>query len=316
MADPVAGIHHVTALSGDPGRTLDFYAGILGLRVVKRTVNFDEPTVHHLYFGDGRGRPGTVVTFFPWPRAPSGRVGTGEAEAVAFAVPRGTSGAWTARLRQHGVEIEGSSRRFGREVVSFEDPDGLSLELVAEEEAGRREPWSGGPVSPDRAIRGLFGVTLLLEDEEPTGEFLREVLGLRRRGRSEGVSRYRAPGRGPGRRVDLRAVGEAREGRGSAGTVHHVAWRAGNRESQHEWRRRLVEEGIAVSRPRDRHYFRSIYFRGPGGVRFEMATESPGFTRDEDVDELGSALRLPPWLEDRRAELESRLPPIESDLER
>lgn len=307
----VPGIHHVTALAGDPQENLDFYAGLLGLRLVKRTVNYDDPSVLHLYYGDREGRPGSVLTFFPWPQARRGTVGPGVASAVAFSIPPASVDFWTGRLRKAGAEVQGPEERFGVAVVAVEDPDGLRVELAADPDAEERGGWGEGSVPPEHAVRGLYGVTLLVREAGATVDFLREAFGLSRQAEEGGRILLRSAGEAPGRVAEVVGAPDGPSARLSAGTIHHVAWRAGDEDDQDDWRRRLVERGRRVSEPRDRHYFRSIYFREPGGVLFEMATESPGFTADEAVEELGSGLRLPPWLEPRRAELEERLPPVE-----
>lgn len=311
-----AGIHHVTALASDPAENLDFYTRVLGLRLVKRSVNHDSPGVHHLYYADAVGSPGTTLTFFPYPGARSGRPGRGQATEVTFRIPASSVDFWTSRLRKEGVDgVSGPEERFGEPVVGFEDPDGLPLELVAVEDTDDGvEPWEDSPVPPDRAIRGFAGVGVTVAGTDPTHRVLDEVLGLERGESSNGRTRYRAAGsggRGPGTRLDLIVEPNGRGGRSSAGTVHHVAWRAADEEEQDEIRRAAAEAGLGPTEPIDRFWFRSVYFREPGGVLFEVATDDPGFTRDESREELGSGLCLPPWLEDRREELEAELPPLD-----
>jgi len=276
----IAGIHHVTAITADPQANVDFYAGVLGLRFVKRTVNFDDPGSYHLYFGDEIGRPGGIMTFFAWPGAPRGRRGSGQVTQTAFSVPEDSLGFWTQQLRTHGVEPE-LGLRFGDEVLAFADPDGLGLELVAGAVPGERPPWNGGGIPPEHAIRGFRGITLTLAAAAPTAGIVDVVV----------------------------APGEP-EGIVSAGTVHHVAFRTPGDREQLAWREALIAAGRDVTHVYDRRYFRSIYFREPGGVLFEIATDGPGFTVDEPADELGGRLALPPWLEEHRAEIEEHLPPI------
>lgn len=285
------GLHHVTALASDPARNVVFYRDVLGMRLVKRTVNFDAPTVHHLYFGDARGGPGSLLTFFAFPDARPGRSGVGQATRVALAVPRGTLGFWEERLR--GAGLEGFARGEGR--LRLDDPDGLALELVAAADPGAGpEVWSGGPVPADRSVRGIHRVTLRVREVGPTEEVLR-LLGL---------------GDDPVE-LEFEAAPEGTEGSMSTGCVHHVAFRAADEGEQREVRSALLDHGLRVTPVLDRRYFRSIYFREPGGVLFEVATDGPGMDRDEDPSELGSALRLPPWLEERRTEIEEALPPLE-----
>jgi glyoxalase family protein len=312
MSPSTAGIHHVTAIAGEPQRNLDFYEGVLGLRLVKRTVNFDDPGTYHLYYGDGVGYPGTIMTFFPWPGAPKGRRGTGQVAATAFSVPRGAVGYWVHRLVEHGVAFEGPTHRFEETIISFEDPDGLWLELVAGEATGDEDLpyWEGGPVPGENAVRGFFGVTLWEEGHDRTTGLLTDGLGLRPV-RDDGKRfRFAAEGGGPGSVVDVVCQPEGWRGAVAVGTVHHVAFRAAGEEEQLEWRREIAGRGLDVTPVLDRNYFRSIYFREPGGVLFEIATDSPGFAVDEDPEHLGEELKLPPSLERRRRQLEEVLPPL------
>jgi catechol 2,3-dioxygenase-like lactoylglutathione lyase family enzyme len=307
-APRVAGIHHVTAIAGDPQRNLDFYSGLLGLRLVKRTVNFDDPGSYHLYYGDTLGHPGTLMTFFPWPGAPRGRRGTGLVGATAFSVPLNALGFWIDRLRAVGVEPDGPTRRFEEETVAFVDPDGLVLELVAGGGPDDGDPWQEGPVPAEQAIRGLHSVGLWVEGYERTAAVL-ERLGLEAAGDEGNRFRFRARA-GTGGVADLLCMPEQARGQTMAGTVHHVAWRASDEREQLGWRTRLAAEGLNVTPVLDRIYFRSIYFREPGGVLFEIATDPPGFTADEPPEALGRSLRLPPWLEGHRERIEQALPPL------
>jgi glyoxalase family protein len=300
----------VTALARDPGANVEFYARALGLRLVKKTVNFDDPGTYHLYYGDERGRPGTLLTFFPQPGAPLGRRGTGQATTIALRIPENSLDWWRDRFDALGLQREEIAVRFGRERLGLRDPDGLRLELVASEEAAD-EPWAAGPVPPERAIRGVHAVTLTEAVAGPTVRFLEEVLGARAAGEEGSRLRFEL-GSGPGATaLELERSPGERPGIVAAGTVHHVAWRVADEASQDEWRARLSAGGAKVTQPLDRRYFRSIYFREPGGVLFEIATDGPGFTADEPAERLGSSLKLPPWLEPRRAEIERALPPLE-----
>ena len=310
MSPRTTGIHHVTAIAGDPQRNLDFYEGILGLRLVKKTVNFDDPGTYHLYYGDEIGHPGTIMTFFPWPDAPKGRRGTGQLAATAFAIPEGAVGYWVERLIAHGVRFEGPLDRFADRVISFEDPDGLGLELMAHADAERLPYWEEGPVPAQSAIRGFYGVTLWEEGYERTAKLLTETLGFEPAQEEGNRFRYIAEGGGPGRVVDVLCVPDGRRGIVAVGTVHHVAFRAADEKQQREWREEVARAGLDVTPVLDRQYFRSIYFREPGGVLFEIATDPPGFAIDEDPERLGEDLKLPPWLESRRRVLEEVLPPL------
>jgi len=302
------GIHHVTAICGDPQANVDFYASVLGLRLVKRTVNFDAPTTYHLYYGDEVGHPGTILTFFPWPGAPRGARGTAQATAAAFAVPPGSLEWWTDRLARSATRFETMEERFGERVLPLRDPDDLAIELVERSEATEQPWWEAGPVPAPYALRGFHGVTLTLEGHERTAALLSDVMGLEPSGQQENRFRYAAAQRGVGAMVDLIRAPGVRAGRVALGTVHHVAFRCATNAEQTAWQRRLADAGRCVTPVQDRQYFRSIYFHEPGGVLFEIATDPPGFTRDEAPEALGTVLKLPPWLEPRRTYIEDRLP--------
>ena len=311
----VLGIHHVTAIASDPQRNLDFYAGVLGLRLVKRTVNFDDPETYHFYFGDGVGTPGSIMTFFPWPGARRGRQGAGQVAVTAFAIRPRAIGFWLERLVHHGVTHERPIKRGAgadaEQVISFKDPDGLILELVAHHGAEARPAWDAAPgISRDDAIHGFHSVTLWVDAGDETERVLVETLGFRKVHEGESTRRYVAGDGGPGRIVDLRAIGGFPGGAGGAGTVHHVAWRVAHDSAQLELRERVVAAGLNATPVIDRNYFHSVYFREPGGVLFELATDPPGFAIDEPVEHLGERLQLPPQYEPLRADIEAVLPPI------
>jgi glyoxalase family protein len=309
MAGTISGIHHVTAIAGEPQRNLDFYTGVLGMRLVKLTVNYDDPTTYHFYFGDAEGRPGTILTFFPWPGARRGRTGTGQVTATAFSIPRSALGFWIERLKARGIDASAPHRRFEvEEVIAFADPDGLPLELVAHDGAESREPWSDGPVPPGQAIQGFFGVTLSEEGYERTAELHAKTFGFTPSREEGNRFRYETGVGGPGAVVDLLCLPYATPGQVAVGTVHHVAFRTAGTEEQVVWRNKLVGLGYNVTPVIDRVYFRSIYFREPGGVLYEIATDPPGFTVDEPQDRLGTRLVLPSWLEPHRSGLEKILP--------
>jgi glyoxalase family protein len=311
MKDRIAGIHHVTAVAGDPQRNLDFYTQVLGLRMVKLTVNFDDPGTYHFYFADGLGRPGTVLTFFPWVGARRGRRGNGQVALTAFSIPAGGMGYWRERLKRHRVTAGQPARRFDQAVLPFLDPDGLHLELVENAASDVGTPWEAGPVPAAYAIRGFYGVTLWEADLQKTADLLTETLGFHTGPSNGPLHRFiGAPGV-PGAVVDILHQPDAPFGVGGAGTVHHVAWRTPDDETQLAWQERVAGTGLQVTPVRDRQYFHSIYFREPGGVLFEIATDPPGFTLDETPEALGQALKLPPWLEPRRAEIEQTLPRLE-----
>lgn len=300
---PENGIHHVTAIAGDPRRNLDFYRRTLGLRLVKKTVNFDDPGSYHLYYGDDAGRPGTILTFFPWEHAAAGRPGAGEIQETVFRIPRASLAYWMRRLPGERTE------RFGEERLSFQDPDGLRLALAAVPGTEAIRGWEGGDVPAEHAIRGFHAVSLMLENEAPTGAILSDVFGLAEAGKEGDVTRYRANGAAFGGIVDLQATKGMRRAGLGRGSVHHLAFRAADDAAQAAMVRRLAEaHGIATTDQKDRTYFRSVYFREPGGVLFEIATDQPGFAIDEAPDALGTALKLPPLLEARRQAIEAALP--------
>lgn len=311
MNPSITGLHHVTAIASDPQRTLDFYVGLLGLRFVKRTVNFDDPASYHFYFGDARGTPGTILTFFAWPGARRGIRGTGQIEAPAFAIPPDSVGYWLDRFKEHHVPAEKTLARFGEEVLRFADPDGLVIELIASISSAGFEPWADSTVPVEHSLRGFHGVSIALEGYEQTAKLLTETFGYRLVEQLNNRFRLAAPSEaGAGRIVDLLCRPDGSPGRVAAGSVHHIAFRARDDAEQLVWRERLVDLGYNVTPVIDRTYFHSIYFREPGGVLFEIATDPPGFTLDESLDELGNHLRLPPWLEPTRSQIEEVLPAI------
>lgn len=307
---PIAGIHHITAMAGDPQRNLDFYTQVLGQRLVKTTVNFDDPATYHFYFGDAVGTPGTILTFFPWPQARRGRIGTGEANAVAYAVAKDALDAWEERLRASGVTPAARQTRFGDPVLPFQDPDGLQIELVGVDDPPPVTHWQQGPVPADMALAGFHSTTLLVAGLGPSAALLADYFGFEQIGAEGSRTRFTARGSGAGRIVDLVTMPNQGRGRLGAGSVHHIAYRVPDDAAQRAWQERLVNAGLNVTDVRDRQYFRSIYFREPGGVLYELATEPPGFLIDESPDALGASLELPPWLEPQRADLEAQLPPI------
>jgi glyoxalase family protein len=312
MNNKIPGLHHVTAIASDPQRNLDFYVGVLGLRFVKRTVNFDDPGTYHFYFGDQRGTPGTILTFFPWPGARRGTRGTGQVEATAFAIPSNSIAYWLERLKQQHVTAEKTPARFGEEVIRLLDPDGLLIELIASPSRGGIESWQDSPVPAEHALHGFHGVSAALEGYERTARLLTETFGYRLVDESGNRFRFEsADDAAPGRIVDLLCQPDTAMGRVAAGSVHHIAFRAKDEAEQLQWRERLVDLSYNVTPVIDRTYFHSIYFREPGGVLFEIATEPPGFTLDEKLDELGTHLRIPLWMEAARSQIEKVLPPIQ-----
>ncbi|WP_439498844.1 ring-cleaving dioxygenase [Bosea sp. (in: a-proteobacteria)] len=307
----INGIHHVTAIAGPARRNLDFYGRVLGLRLVKKTVNFDDPSTYHLYYGDEAGSPGTILTFFPWEHAASGRLGVGETQETAFRVPEGAIGYWAHRFVELGVVHDAPEKRFGETVLPFRDPDGMRLALVGLPGIAGEPPWAGAGVPAEHAIRGFHGVSLLIDDAGPTGAILSDVLGFAEVARDGSLTRFRAEGAPFGGIVDLRAAGGFLPARQGAGSVHHIAFRAADDAAQAQMVRRLAENhGIRATEQRDRNYFRSVYFREPGKVLFEIATDAPGFGIDETPETLGQGLKLPPRYEARRSQIEAVLPEL------
>ncbi|HET7579825.1 MAG TPA: ring-cleaving dioxygenase [Bacillales bacterium] len=300
------GIHHITAIVGDPQENVDFYANVLGLRLVKKTVNFDDPATYHLYFGDKTGQPGTILTFFPWPGAHRGRIGSGMVGVIPFVVPEGALDFWEKRLAQFNVSVQKGSR-FGEEFLQFKDPHGLNLELVAREE-GAKSDWISDGITSNTAIKGFAGAVLFTGAPYQTIELLEELMGLENIGQEGDYLRLRGEAE-IGNVIDIKLTANPR-GIMGAGTVHHIAWRTPDGDTQLEWQSHLFNNGFRTTEVKDRQYFNSIYFQERGGILFEIATDVPGFDRDEPVESLGQDLKLPPWLESRRERIKSLLPAI------
>ena len=329
--EDILGIHHVTAIASNPQKNIDFYTQVLGLRLVKLTVNFDDPTTYHLYFGDEIGRPGTILTFFPWPNAPKGHRGAGQVIATSFLIPERSIDYWLDRLKSQKVPVQGPTKRFSdtEEVLTLYDPDGLELELVANRSAEKRtlQVWKEGPIPIEDAIRGFYSVTLSEVGYEHTARVLTNELEFKLVGQDGSRFRFQISGSKEdddiaGRNkntkgehhgsniVDVLCLPNAQYGMIGVGTVHHVAWRTPSDEQQKMLRAKIVKAGLNATPVIDRIYFHSVYFREPGGVLFEIATNPPGFAIDEKVEELGTHLMLPPWLESVRKDLESVLPSV------
>lgn len=308
MNDSPRGIHHVTAIAGDAARNLAFYRDVLGLRLVKKTVNFDDPYTYHFYFGDEVGSPGTVLTFFPWANARPGRLGAGLIETVAFAVPSGALDFWRGHLQRANVAVSARAPVFGEPGIRFADPDGLQLELVETELEPPTRPWTRS-IPQTAAIRAFHGAAQRVREAGPTDRFLRDVLGFQLVAETSGRRRYRTAASGVGV-YDLVVDPTAARGEGGRGTVHHIAWATADADANMRWRERITAARVDVSPLMDRNYFRSIYFREPGGVLFEFATEGPGFAIDEPTDALGGALKLPDRYEGHRAQIEAALPQL------
>jgi len=308
----ISGIHHITAITADAGKNIDFYSNLLGLRTIKLTVNYDDPSAYHLYFGDEKGAPGTVLTFFAWPGAVPGRPGTGQAVACSFSIPQNAMSFWADRLRKQGISFQQGPKRFDDDYIRFSDPDGLKLELVADRRADEKPGWAGGPVPERSAIRCFHNVTIRVRNHEPTARMIENSLGFVQAGESENLYRFETGRGGAATIIDVVESADEPMGRVAVGSIHHIAWRTPNDEEQIGWRLALAQKGFNVTQIIDRLYFRSIYFREPGGALFEIATDEPGFTVDEPLDELGTHLKLPPWMERNRIQIEQNLRPIES----
>jgi len=306
------GIHHVTSIAGSARRNLDFYTRTVGLRLVKKTVNFDDPGSYHFYYGDSAGRPGTILTFFAWEGAAPGRLGIGEAQETVFSIPEGSIGYWTQRLIERGVAQDPPMRRFGATTIAFKDQDGTRLALTGVKGVETEPGWSAGGVPAEHAIRGFHSVSLLLAEASPTAAILTDVFGFAAGGADGPTQRFQAPGSSLGGVIDLRTAGEFLAARQGAGSVHHIAFRAADDAEQAAMVLKLMQDHrLRPTEQKDRNYFRSVYFREPGRVLFEIATDPPGFAIDESPGELGKALKLPPFLEGRRSAIEAALPALD-----
>ncbi len=312
MPSPIVGLHHVTAIASSPQENLDFYTQVLGLRFVKRTINFDDPGTYHFYFGDDAGSPGTILTFFPWPGVVKGRLGAGETTRTAFSVPLESLPYWEERLAAHNVTVEEKTQRFNEHVLTFADTDGMKLEIVAHADAGPVKAPRYASVPSEHAIRGFFGVTLLERTLSDTAAIL-GLMGFREVAQENSRHRFAAEGTALGNHIDILINAKAPHGNMGAGSVHHIAFRAQDDAAQLEWREEIAKH-LNVTTVQDRTYFHSIYFREPGGVLFELATDSPGFAIDEPIEHLGEELRIPEWFEPRRSAIEARLAPINLKL--
>lgn len=306
----IPGIHHITAITADAQKNIDFYTGVLGLRLVKLTVNFDDPTSYHLYYGDELGRPGTILTFFAWPGAYKGRIGPPQVTTTAYCVPPDSLNFWIKHLQSKNIPVIGPTQRFGDRVLTLSDSDGMQIEIIATANS-KGQAWAAGPIPAEHAIRGFHSATLSEEGYENTAKLLTETMGFKSDGAEQNRFRYRAAsGDGFASTIDLLCVPDARHGTLGAGIVHHIAFRTPDDAQQIAWRNTIASDGYNVSPIMDRVYFHSIYYREPGGVLFEIATDQPGFTADQSADALGKKLMLPPWLEPHRAGIEQAVTPL------
>lgn len=308
---PIQGIHHITAIAGEPQKNINFYHNLLGQRLVKRTVNFDDPGTYHFYFADEIGTPGTVLTFFPWRHVAPGVRGNGEVAATAYTVPTAALDYWRDRLDAHGVVVREAKSRFGAEVIAFADPDGMEIELIGSDAHTTIQPWLNGPIPAEFMLRGFHSATLWVAQAAPTADLLTKQLGYTFVGQEGNRYRYQGASNDIGLYIDLVERPGQPPARMGAGSVHHIAFRTVDDTEQVEYKTQLHKANYSVSPVMDRQYFHSIYFRSPGGVLFEVATDAPGFTYDEPVAELGSHLKLPSWLEPQRAAIEAKVAPIQ-----
>ena len=312
----ISGIHHVTCIAGDAQENLDFYTGVLGMRMVKKSVNQDVPDTYHLFFADAEGHPGADLTFFPWPGMPPGKAGVGLSMEVSLAVPEGTHPFWTKRLRGARIQPREVEERFGERVLPFTDPHGLHVALVETSDPREFTPWDKSPVPADRQVLGLHSVRLWERELGPTANFLTGVMGFHAAGQEGDWSRYAVGSGKSGTHLDLRAIPNEHRGAWGIGAVHHVAWRVADEAAQRRVQELVADAGRRPTEVIDRFWFKSVYFREPGGVLFEIATDGPGFTADEDLASLGEHLVLPPWLEPRRGEIEGALPGLRYGAQR
>jgi glyoxalase family protein len=306
MEKRIEGLHHITVLASDPQQNYDFYTKVMGLRFIKKTINFDAPDVYHFYFGDEIGSPGTILTFFPFPDARRGKRGGGEATLVSFAVSKGSLLYWAERLSKYDVHFEGPSQKFGYDVMTFFDPDGMKIELV-EDDVKHFQGWETEDLPREYSIRKFFGTTIYLKASEKTEHLLTDVMGFSLYGQEGRMKRFLSGHRDREAKLDILTDPNAPRAMQSAGSIHHIAWRTESDASQLEWLKKLRDRGYYPTDVKDRNYFHSIYFREPGGVLFEIATDNPGFLIDENIDELGESLKLPSVYENRREEIEDRL---------
>lgn len=306
----ILGLHHITAIAGDAQRNYDFYTRVMGLRMVKKTVNFDDPGTYHFYYGNENGTPGTILTFFPWAGIGQGRTGTGMATEIAYSAPAGSLDFWKDRFTRFNVPFTEVAERFGETFLSFTDPDGLNLVLLVPGKTDDRQGWETGEIKQDAATKGFHSTTLSLQKLEPTAKVLTDLFGYRLLSQEGNRHRFVTDTVGNAAVIDLLELPGGTPGINAAGTNHHVAFRVANEEVQMAYREKILSKGLRITPKIDRDYFYSLYFREPGGVLFEIATDNPGFTVDEPLAELGSHLKLPKQYEAMRADIEKELPPL------
>lgn len=310
MENKVLGLHHITAIAGNAQRNYNFYTRVLGLRMVKKTVNFDDPQTYHFYYGDEVGTPGSILTFFPWPRVKQGRTGTGMATEIGYSVPDSSLSFWKNRFVEYGVDHGEITEKLGESFLPFRDPDGLNLELIIPRDPDNRNIWETEEVKADVATRGFHSVTLTLRDIQATADILTDILNYKLIGQEENRYRFKNDATENAAIVDLLELPDAAPGINAGGTNHHVAFRVKNEDVLMNFRDKVQEKGLQITPKIDRDYFFSLYFREPGGVLFELATDNPGFTKDETVENLGTNLKLPGKYEASRDRIERLLPDL------
>ncbi len=310
MENKILGIHHITAIAGDAQRNYNFYTKTLGLRMVKKTVNFDDPQTYHFYFGDETGNPGTILTFFPWANVRKGKNGTGMATEIGYSVPNGSLDFWEARFEKLDVKYDSIGERFGEKQLPFQDPDGLWLSLVETKHDDNRKGWETTEINTNTAIKGFHSVTLTLNDVKETAAILTEVFGYKQVEQDRNIYRYRTEAVDNAAIIDLLEEPNASRGINAGGTNHHVAFRVKDEETLMVFREKIAARGLHITEKIDRNYFFSLYFREPGGVLFEIATDNPGFATDETIEQLGGELKLPAQYEPMRDKIEKALPEI------
>ncbi len=308
MNNQILGLHHITAIANNAKRNYDFYTRVLGLRMVKKTVNFDDPGTYHFYFGNETGDPGTILTFFPWEGIGAGKVGTGMATEIGYTVPAGSLAFWEERFKKFNVQQGPVAESFGESFLPFQDPDGLNIKLIVPKQADSRKAWETAEVKADSATQGFHSIVLTLKNIKATAEILTDIFGYRLLQQEGNRYRFITDAIANASIVDLVELPTGTPGRSAAGTNHHVAFRVKDEAVQMEFREKIASKGLGITPKIDRDYFYSLYFREPGGVLFEIATDNPGFTRDEPLDTLGSSLKLPKQYEPSRKEIEKILP--------
>lgn len=312
MNNEILGLHHITAIAGDAQRNYDFYTGVLGLRMVKRTVNFDDPGTYHFYFGDRVGTPGTILTFFPWPRVKQGKAGVGMATEIGYSVPAGSLEFWQERFKKFGVKYGSVQQKFGEDYLPFQDPDGLNLELIVSDSPDDREGYETLEVDKGSALKGFHNITLSLWNIQPTAKILTDIFGYKFSGQEGNHYRFKTDSVSTAAIVDLLEKPDGERGVNAGGTNHHVAFRVKDEETLMFFREKVLKSGHQITEKINRDYFFSLYFREPGGVLFEIATDNPGFATDESVEELGNSLQLPDRYKGSRKQIESALPELKT----